>query len=245
LEPDNLFSVEEEFTPTVDESIDYIDELVGEGKKFKDVASLARGKKAADQYIEVLKEHLAEAQKELTTRTSLESFLDQMKGQKNEMTPEPVTPSSPGRENEVPLDDSTLESKLEQLLAKRESERTRETNMQYVNRVLTEQFGTEAKQIIKKTASDSGMSVEDLQSLALSSPKAFFRLVGVTDTPAPSAAPVVARNGFNSAATPQNGGTRNKAYYDKLKVSDPKKYFSNEITVQMMRDRQALGDKFY
>jgi hypothetical protein len=79
----NIFDVQPDATiQTVDENVDYVTELVGEGKKFKDISGLARGKAEADLTIEVLKKKLDDLNKELTTRASLETFLDQMKAEK-------------------------------------------------------------------------------------------------------------------------------------------------------------------
>jgi hypothetical protein len=46
--------------PTLDENKNYYEELVGEGKKFKDEKELAKGKWIADEYVKTLERSLDE-----------------------------------------------------------------------------------------------------------------------------------------------------------------------------------------
>lgn len=66
----NLFdTVSDDEIVTLDDSVDYVAELVGEGKKFREIKDLAKGKVESDRYIEVLTKKLDDAVKELNTRT--------------------------------------------------------------------------------------------------------------------------------------------------------------------------------
>lgn len=236
----NIFDVvPQEEVVTIDENVDYVAELVGEGKKFKEVKDLARGKVESDRYIDILKKKNDELIKELNTRTSLDTFLDQMKAQKetNSHVAEPVQPN--GQQTQA-LDDSSLEAKLNDLLARREAQRTQETNVDKVTRVLTEQYGNDAQLVINHKAQEVGMSPKELQQLASRSPQAFFKLVGVSESAPQSQHPVAPRSGVNSLAQPQSSGLRDSKYYENMKRTDPKKYFDDKTTVAMMRDRAEL-----
>lgn len=237
----NIFEESQEPEVTIDQDVDYLDTLVGENKKFKSVNDLAKGKAEADRYIELLKLKLDEANKELNTRTSLDSFLDKMKNPGNV---EPQVVAQPS-EHKGPLDDSEIEARILKALEARESQRAQETNVEKVTRVMQEQFGDNARLVINKKSKELGISANELQAMAAKSPSAFFTLVGVSEVPNPGLAPVVPKNGLNSAATNGVSGIKNKAFYDKLKLTDPKKYFDPKTTVDMMRDMAECRKRGY
>lgn len=223
-------------TVTIDDQKDYVAELVGDGKKFKDVAGLARGKAEADAYIRQLTERLDEARKELGSRTSLDDFLKEMKTLRD---PKPngdhnvVIPDSP----KIP-DDSSLEEKILSILQSQQEKQIGESNIDRVQRVLADQLGDNAKQVINNKAKELGMSVVELQGLAQKSPSAFFRLVGVSEEPRLSQTPSLPRSGVNSLAVPSTSGVKNKAYFDKLKQSNPKVYWDPKTTAEMIKARK-------
>ncbi len=223
---------------TIDDSKDYLSELVGEGKKFKDPQSLAKGKAESDAYIALLLKQKDELVKELNTRTSLDGFLDKMKSQREA----PAVVDTPVTEV-AQLDDATLEQKLADLLSKREAQKTSETNAERVKRVLLDQFGDKAQVLINNKARELGMSTQDLKSLATRSPSAFFTLVGVQENQERQAAgSPVARPSVNSFATPVSQ-VKNRAFYEKMKRDDPKKYFAPATTSEMMRSMAECRDK--
>lgn len=236
----NLFDVvPEEEVVTIDESKDYVAELVGEGKKFKDVSQLAKGKFESDQYIAMLTKKLDELKTELNTRTSLDAFLDKMKTDKITGQPEPV--ATPSDQPSVALDDSILEAKLAEILSKKEQQTTQASNLEKVTSALQQQFGDQAKLVLNHKAKEVGMSVQALQSLAAQSPEAFFRLVGVqNNVPSGVATP---KNTVNSFASEPMSVVRDSKYYEKLKRENPTKYFSNQTTVEMIKDMQSLRSR--
>lgn len=220
---------------TIEENVDYLDQLVGEGKKFKEVKDLARGKIEADKYIEILKQRLDEATKEINTRTSLDSFLKEIKGAKEPQQP-PVTPPQ-GSEPKTGLDDSEIEKRFEEYLARRESQRSSQTNLEKVQETLINQFGPEAKIVINKKAQELGMSVSALEQIASQSPSAFYRLVGVSEERNPVGGVQMPRSQVNPSQQVSNG-VKNKAYFDKLKQVDRAKYFNPQTTVEMIKARK-------
>jgi hypothetical protein len=227
------------------QDIDYHSELVGEGKKFKTDADLAKGKFYADKTIETLTKKLDELQLELKTKTNMEDFLTQMKNSQNQSQPLQNDPVQPDPSQNAGINDSDLDAKLEALLAKKEALKSAETNMAQVKQVMSEQFGDLAVQVINKKARDLGMSVSDLQALAQKSPSAFFNLIGVSpETSAPSAVPVP-RNSVNQMGGVASQVIRNQSYYEKLKRENPTLYFRGETTVQQIRDAEALGDRYF
>lgn len=236
----DLFAVEEDVV-TIDENVDYYSELVGEGKKFKSEKDLARGKWESDQYIKRLRTELEAAKAELQNKSSMEELVNKLRNEERTSENPPSTPERPV------LTEDDFENKVLELLAKKERERNLETNMERVSRVLEENFGSSdaARLALNKAAKETGMSMEEIRDLAKRSPSAVFKLIGVNDAGRQPQAPTVPRNQYNPAASELGGTARNAAYYERMKQTDPKKYFSEKTTVEMIRDRKALGDKFY
>lgn len=219
---------------TIDQDVDYFEQLVGDGKKFGDVKALAKGKAESDQYIKVLLSRLDEANKELNTRTNLESFLDQMKAQRQPQ--EQVQPAVlPDATKE--LDDSDIEKRLESLLAKREAQRAQESNAERVKRVLTEKLGDRQGQFISQKSAELQMSREDLSAFAQRSPSAFFKLVGIDEAESHQPAGIPAPK--SSFSLTPSSTVKNKAFFDKMKRENPTQYRSPKTTGEMMR---AMAD---
>lgn len=232
----SIFDDSEESVVTIDESKDYVTELVGDGKKFKDVAALARGKAEADLYIKQLTERLDEARKELGSRTSLEDFLKEMKSLREPAPPQNV--QEPIKPDGGTVDDSTLEEKILRILEQKSQKEVGESNLDRVKRVLNDQLGSEARAVINKKSTELGMSVQELESLAAKSPSAFFTLVGVAEQRQPSMTPVAPRGSVNSLGNPQVAGVKNKAYFDKLKQTNPSAYWDKNTTAEMIKARK-------
>lgn len=239
---DNLFDIQADDTPTIDESVDYLEVLVGEGKKFKDVKDLAKGKAHADTTIEVMKQKLDELTKQLSEAKSLEAVLTEIRSQKEppvvnnpvEITPDPAT-----------IDDSFIEKRLEELLARREAQKAAETNREYVSRVLVESLGdTErVKQVLAHKSKELGMTGQALESLANQNPKAFFKLLDIQEGSPQRVTPSVPTSSYNAQF--QNGVKRGHSYYEKMKRDNPQQYRSPKTTSDMIKDMQALGREEY
>lgn len=238
---DDIFTETPKSEVTIDPNKNFLDELVGEGKKFKTPEELAKGKVHSDLYISQLQKRLDDAERELKTRVTLEQFMDKMNtSQSREQTQIPVITPDTGT---VSPDAQNIEALLEQALAKRDAAKAQETNQARVTRVLQEQFGPDASRAVNHTAENLGMSVKDLQTLALSNPVAFFRLMGVDEgTARQTFTPQVPQTQVNQQYTPQRAAdTHGRRYYDELKRKDPVRYASDQTTVDMYRDMMKLG----
>lgn len=242
---DNIFDVSDDLEVTIDENKDYVAELVGEGKKFKSVEDLAKGKYHSDVTITTLKQQLDELKQELNTRTSLQAFLDQMKAEKGGQVETPPNPVQPNGQQGNELDDSSLEAKLAAILEKQQAAKKAESNVDRVTRVMREQFGDQAGQVINHKAKELGMTPKRLQELAQEAPDAFFRLTGVSETPG-SVTPSVPTSVVNNfGGTVQNVGIKNHKYFENLKRTNPKAYFDPKTTTEMINSRARLGQKYY
>lgn len=223
-----------------DDNVDHLAELVGDGKKFKTVADLAKGKAESDRYIATLTAQLDEARGEVNKRIALEELKTAILERDNNGNPPPAgTP--PAEKNTVSADD------LDELINKRLNEDKANTakaaNEAKVTEKLTSTWGANANAELAKAAQSVGMSLSELRDLGQRNPQALFKLIGVDGTSVQPNGGTTPRSSF--APNSDISGEKNKAYYDKLKVSDPKAYWDKRTQIQMNKDAMRLKERFY
>ena len=238
--------------PVVDPSKNYLEELVGEGKKFKSQEDLARAKLESDAFIARLQGELQGIRTELNTRLTVEQMMDKITAAKeatnsNTNGNQPVVNGDSGAKS---LTEEDLTALVEDRISKIEKARIQESNLNQVRQVLTEKFGADFPSHLKQTATNLGVGEEFLNNLAKEQPKAFLALVGQQDAPK---APQVQNTLF--APTPSQQipktpgfaptGERKKSFYDDLKRKDAAAYWSPKVQNQMHQDAIKLGEVFF
>lgn len=220
----------------------YLEHLVGEGKKFKDPEALARGKFEADRTIAAREAELAEVRKELNTRISLEEFMTKQGQREPVQTPNQVSTEIVNT-NESNTDIAkTVAAEVNKLQAQAQ----RAANAQASRQKMKEAWGDSAVARLEQVSRDMGLGKEFLQDLAERSPDAFLQVIGakVETSKVPNITPPTTR--VNSAANVSGRNTvRNEAYWDKVRESDPKFYFSAQGYNQRHSDAQALGEGYF
>jgi len=233
---------------------DYLEHYVGEGKKFKDVQELAKGKYEADNYIPTLEKKLDELKAELEKRQTAAEIADQLRSRLAEQ--KTGDESNQGNTNlgENTRDDQTkgltqedIEKLLEERLIQREQQTKAQRNIAEVSKTLNERIGATTNKWLQDKARELGVTVDYLEKQAEVSPKVFYNLVGL-NTEGQS------QRGFNPPASSVNTAynldsgsqVRNNAYYEKLFKEKPSLRFDPQTTVQMHKDAQKMGlEKFY
>lgn len=222
----------------------FIAQLVGEGKKFKDLEALAKGKLEADRHIGEITKTLDELRAELAKQDYAKNLLEQMsKGPETRQDdPPPNTSSSSNTENTT-QSASDIESLVEKVITEKERNRTVSQNIAVVGEEMERQFGDKATQVLKSKAQELGMSLDRLKDIAAESPTAFFQLIGVSGkkpqgTTAPQSS--VRSETFNS-----NSQDRDFEYYQKLRKENRSLYYSPKVQNMMLQDRERLGNRFY
>jgi hypothetical protein len=246
-------------TTQVDETKNYLEELVGEGKKFKTPQELARGKAEADAFVERLKqeqqalrEENARLQQEASSKNRLSDLLDRLEKEPGTTTTTSQTTTSgePDGSKQVITPEKIAEI-IDQRVSQREKLLIEANNLQYVKNTLTETFGPNYSETLKSKAQELSVGTEFLDSLARAQPKAFLELVGVkagaqqaTRTSPTGGAPASSTN--TQAFTKTNVSTdRTMSYYDKIKTASPKEYWSPKVQNQMHNDALRLGPQFF
>lgn len=217
--------------------------LVGEGKKFKDAASLAKGKLEADKHIERLEGEMQGLRQELEQRLSLEKFLDKLEHGTEPKTPEATTPQAPSQT----ITPEDIAKTVKQVLTTEKDVSTRQSNVDFVRSKLQEAWGKDYVAKLEEVAPEVG-GKDFLSTIAETNPKAFLKLVGVEQRATPVNTDVVTPPKPTSTTTPfasGHTGVKNQAYFQKLRKDDPKKYWAADTQMEMHKIAETMGEAFF
>lgn len=227
-------------SPVIDPNKDYSADLVGEGKKFKDTASLARGKVESDYFIESLKRENSELRQELQQRAQLAEMIERLG-----KAPDTLVVPDTSLAQPVPPKEVNLDELFEQKFKERETIAKRSENVRKAQAALQETLGADYVNVLVSKAQELGVTKEWINNLAAESPAAVLRLVGAENksprgsdlfTPPPASH----QSGFKPSTS-----VRDKAFYDKMKREDSVKYWSKETQVQMHKDAMDHPERFW
>lgn len=225
----------------------FIEQLVGEGKKFRDVESLAKGKLEADRHIAEITQTLNQLREEVAKQDYAKSLLEQLQnkgaasGTAN--TEEPTQTRNSATENTTQTREVDIEALVEQAITKKEQARTFEQNIAAANEAMVSQFGEKAGEVVKARSQELGISVERLKEIAAESPTAFLQLVTGSAKKTPEK--VVVPGSVRQDSLASNTSERTFEYYQKMRKENKSLYYSPKVQRMLMDDRLRLGDKFY
>ncbi len=255
---DNLLDDKSE--PAFDETKNYFEDLVGEGRKFKDEKELAKSKVLGDLYIKDIvrqKDELANSYIELKAQydaqAKLVDLVDRIgeKRTNNDDTFNVIKNVSNAShlhnepDNSIDLD--SLDKRFEQLLTKREKAQIENENLKKSQKMLREGLGDNYVNVIRSRIDDLEMSEEDVNTLAKRSPKMLARVFGIEleqkfNTPNMFQSPPVSqRRSDTFKPTVQK---RTWSYYQEQKKTNPRIFLDPKIAIQMHDDHIALGSAF-
>lgn len=216
----------------VDDTKDYLTELVGEDKKFKTPAELAKSKAHADAHISNLEKTLQELRDELKVRKTLEEMLTTLKPQSNIAD---IPPENNQNSGENQNKSGLTEADIERILRERDSARMQASNYQQAVQEVRKRYGDNAPAEIQKKANELGVSPEYLKKLAQESPQVFLNLFPV-QAPLPKdvfAAPP--RSNMMTNLVPAGAGKAKYSDFDKIRKTDKTKYFSAGFQRELTR----------
>lgn len=209
-----------------------IDNLVGEGKKFKTIEDLAKGKVEADTFIEHLKKEMSELRDELKSKATTEEILKSLKMEQNQPAPSDA--------NQAIAKPEDIANMIRTEISQAEMTRIANENIKQANEVLVTKLGTPEKAIefLASKSKELGLSVNKLQSMAAESPVALYSLLGLNNSQSkPNDKPVGLSSQVNTSITEPAGqlvkGT--KAYYDNMRRTNKAQYFSPAIQNEIMK----------
>ena len=226
---------------------DFLGHLVGDGKKFGDHESLAKGKYESDLHVTNLERQLAELREDVDQGAKITELMELVRKQN-----EP--PKDPNKPPVVPDDTSSgqmTEEELKALIATHVSERDRQTyearNLEEVDTVLTTKFGDSAGRVLHDKATGLGMSVDEMRVLASKNTKAFFRLMGLDGDNKSTDTGTLLGKTQRSEGVQNKGTARNFAFYQAMRRDTKTRalYYSPKMQQQMMDDRAAMGAEVF
>lgn len=234
-----------------------VDTLVGEDKKYKSADELAKAYAHSDAYIAQMK---AERVEEKARLKVLEDMLNARQKNSNvegenlnssKQDDPPARHEEPDnrRSSEENNSDLDIESRFAEFYEKQKEKDSFSNNVETAAKRLVEKFGseTEANKFVRSKAQELKVSVDWLMDMAGRSPDALYRTLGVDGITSKSSPNSTFDNAINGAAfrKESNSSSRNFKYYEDIRKSDPKAYYSASTQAQLMKDAREQGSAFY
>lgn len=247
---DNLLDDKSE--PSFDETKNYFEDLVGEGRKFKDEKELAKSKVLGDLYIKDIvrqKDELAnnyiELKAQYDAQAKLVDLVDRIGDQKRTNNDDTLNVIKNVPDNSIDLD--SLDKRFEQLLSKREKVQIENENLKKSQKMLREGLGDNYVNVIRSRIDDLDLSEEDVNALAKRSPKTLARVLGIeleqkSNTPNMFQSPPVSQRRSDTFKPAVQ--KRTWSYYQEQKKTNPRIFLDPKIAIQMHDDHIALGSAF-
>lgn len=231
----------------IDETKKYFDDLVGEGKKFKDPEELARGKWHADRTIDLYERRMDELRTEYQkereqnlTRAQLEEVIEKFSKQPLASNNNPLV----NEVNNMPAFDQTqLESLVAANYQKQKEADRQEANYRSVQEKAQTRYGANYKQSLAETMNELGLSPTEVESMARTNPKVFIKTFGLDAQPVAQGFQAPPRSA-STPFQPTGGNHKTWNWYQDLKRNKPSEYLDQKTQNRMMEDYAALGDKF-
>lgn len=233
----------------LDPNKNYVEELVGEGKKFKTIEDLARGKFIADQHIKTvlaekdeLRSDFLRLREEYNARQKLEELLLNQ-GNNKQNTDDDDNPKS-NKDNPPAIDKKDIESLIADEIRKNDVNKKATQNLTIVHNKLRERFGDNFSKPLQEQISRLDISAEEAESLAKRSPTAFFRMLGLDEQKQDTFDAPPHSSTRNDSFAPKVV-KRNWAYWQKMRREQPTEYHSIKSTIQRDKDALEQREAFY
>lgn len=237
-------------TEMVDQTKDYLKELVGEGKKFKSPEDLARGKYEADLTVQSRNKELSQLRddylklrEEYNAKAKLEELVAQLSDpeRRQQRTSSDNDQRANDTVNQPQIDLKQIDVLVTNKLQEHETTRRQTENAELVRSKLIEKLGPNYQASVEKQLSDLDLSRDAFNLLAKTNPKLVFKTLGLdaSNQTEDFQAPMETTGRFAPRVQ-----KRTWSYYQDIKQKDPKGYSSPKIQSQMMEDASRLGKDF-
>ncbi len=178
-----------------------LQELVGDGKKYKTVDDALKSVPHAQKHISTLEADLALAREELTKRRTTEELLaDIQKG----VTQQGATPPN------VDLSQEVVTNIVKTALKQEKQIENFKTNVQGVVSAFNTAFGDKGEEQYNKLAQTNNLTIAQLNDLAKTSPQVVLKLAGLQEQPTRASGSPMGDGNINTQAlgiTTQNKNT--------------------------------------
>lgn len=238
----------------VDPNKDYLSELVGEGKKYKDPAALARSRVEADRHIQRLETEQKALRTDMNSRLALEELVTKLSSYK---APDPAPTGGDDNRSEPSKTALTADDLArivdERVSAISETERSK-ANLNLVKSTLKKEWGNSYVDKMKEKAQELGVGENFLNDLAMKQPNAFLKLMDANvaqnaTTTTPNTASPLMGGQVDSSKRQMNAPAvdphfKGKSYYDKMRREKPSQFWDHKTQLEMNQMGEADPDKF-
>ena len=245
-------------TPVDPTPVSAADQLVGEGKPFKDIEALASGKQEADRFIEQLKRESAEQrdaiaklEKERLEAATISQVLEAIKGQTSERPfHDPASSGEKIETGNLPgLTEDDILKAIEDKLNAREIAHAQSRNFSEVRDAFSQKWEDPdvARLEYKAAAKRLDISEQELDALSRKNPTLVLMAAGLAGSDASPASPSYLATNENSDASggKKQGEHRNRSWWNEQRRAKGNSwYFQPSVQNQMWKDVEALGDSF-
>lgn len=218
---------------------DLVAHLVGEGKKFKTVQDLAKGKVEADTFIARLQqENKALRQMALGDDDEGGRKVEELSGGNKQAT------STTGNQSNG---QSLTKDDVLALLNADKQQTAAESNAKAFNAEVTKLFGDKAKQVVETRLAELDIDPALFKQLVTRSPKAALETLGAKPAQQAATTGGVKDGSVNTEAFLGNrqSGEKNWAYYQDLRKKLGMDYYSPEVQRELVEQRKKLGSDFW
>jgi len=239
----------QENNDVLDQDKNYLEELVGEGKKFKTPEDLAKGKYYADTQVNILTQKLDELRADYlalkednAAKDKLEDLLNKIENERNNIN-SANNQNAEGDKSGLKIED--VKSLFTEELSNYERSKAEQANFDYIQSKLKETHGKNATSFLSEQMQNLGLSKEVINEMARKQPKVLERALGL-DQPKRTEnfqAPPHSRLNNNSFS-PTGGQKRTWSYYQELRKTKPDLYHDPKTNIQMQKDAIELGEAF-
>lgn len=246
---DNLLqSMDQSDQIDIDENKNYLEELVGQDKKFKSPEDLAKGKWHADRTIELqnrrmddLRADYLRLRDENQAKAKLEELIDQIKKQ----TPSSANTEANSEEERKPaIDLDQIKSLVSNQVREEKLKEQQDRNFSKVQNKLVETYGSNYSNSLNDQLRTLGMSAAQITELAKSAPDAAIRLLGLEAKAQQDTFQAPPRNQQRSDSFSPGAKKRTWSYYQEMRKTQPELYSDRKIANQMIQDAMELGEEF-
>lgn len=221
---------------------DLIGTLVGEGKTYKTVEDLAKGKLNADVHIQKIELENKEMREKLAAAKTVDDLLEKINANTSSNVNNDGTNS---QDTSKGLDAESIKKLVEDQIQGREVATTRARNRAAAEAKLKEIYGDKAKEVFEAQASSPELR-EALLKIAEVDPAKFVGIFQKETVKDPALDTGDSSKNLNlnlSNNTVVEPGT--ELFYRKLRKENPKAFYSNAVQLQMHKDALANPNKYF
>lgn len=232
---------------TLDPSKNYLEELVGDGKKFKTPEELAKGKFYADTQINILTKKLDEMRADYmalrednAAKDKLDDLLKKIENERNNMSDK--LPDTDEDKSGLKIED--VKSLFQQEYSTAKTREKEDANFNYIQSKLKEVHGKNAQEFLSEQMQNLGLNKETINDMARKQPKFLERALGLDQPKRNENFQAPPFSSLRNEFSPSGGPKRTWSYYQELRKTKPDLYHDPKTNIQMQKDAIELGEAF-